>query len=532
MAPPMAPAPAGHGGGGGLAQSQHSNTPPSPPPSPFLSDIETIKKMVDGLVTLANREAKGTARGMGQDILTTVRKICNAAQNQTGNISLASLRRVVAEEVKAAVNGAQDKRSWATVASQGSSHAQAQQPAAPTKTVPARINKEVLVRGRGMPADLAKRTPQEIVQAVNQVSMKKGAVAARKLPSGDTVVTFQGTASRDWHSTNNGWIKEAFGQQAEESKRTFAVLLKGAWKRDLQGTTEEAFGKEIGLRTVDKVKFRVPKHQEATRATVLVALTSQEEARKACDEGVIWRAQLLDCEPYWAALSPVQCFKCWKWGHTQHYCRTTPLCPRCGTKAHGEGGRDGEAQCPTHNNEIPLRCPVCGGRHPAWSKECPEKLKVLSKAKEAYQSRPRTYEAAAAVAPNMAPTAGLALSNFALPNFSQGGADDDGYQEVSRKRMRGRPTNAASAQYHALRDPQQTRINFELAAAQFASPVATSNSNIAPPPHAFGPTIEPTPTNTTTEPTVTTISTLGTLDAAMENDTVMETIIVADDDEV
>jgi hypothetical protein len=117
--------------------------------------------------------------------------------------------------------------------------------------------------------------------------MKKGAVAARKLPSGDTIGTFLGTTTRDWHSTITGWIKEAFGQQAEENKRTFAVLLKGIWKRDLQGTTEEAFGNETGLQTIDKVKFRVPKHKEATRATVLVALTSQEEARKVCDEGVV-----------------------------------------------------------------------------------------------------------------------------------------------------------------------------------------------------------------------------------------------------
>ncbi|KAL2195620.1 hypothetical protein P885DRAFT_70243 [Corynascus similis CBS 632.67] len=271
----MAPQTSTPQGEGGLAQSQHSSNPPP--------DIEAIKKIVDGLIVLASPEARGTAKGMGQDLLAAVRKICNAAQTQTRNISLANLRKVVAEEVKAAVTGAQDKRSWAAVASQGNTQTQT---TTPTKIVPARLNKEILVRGRGMPVDLARRTPQETVQA------------------------------------------EAFGQQAEENKRTFAVLLKGIWKQDLQGTTEETFSKEIGLRTVDKVKFRVPKHQEATRATVLVALTSQEEARKACDEGVIWRAQLLDCEPYWAALNP--------------YCRSTPLCPWCGTKAYREGGRDGE----------------------------------------------------------------------------------------------------------------------------------------------------------------------------------------------
>jgi len=37
---------------------------------------------------------------------------------------------------------------------------------------------------------LARRSPQEIVQAVNRASEKKGAVAARKLPSSDIVVTF------------------------------------------------------------------------------------------------------------------------------------------------------------------------------------------------------------------------------------------------------------------------------------------------------------------------------------------------------
>jgi hypothetical protein len=101
---------------------------------------------------------------MGQDLLAAVRKLYNAAQNQTGTISLAKLRKVVAEELKAAANAPQDTRSWAAVASQESSHIQTQT-TTPAKTVPARINNEILIRGRGMPADKAKRTPQEIVQA-------------------------------------------------------------------------------------------------------------------------------------------------------------------------------------------------------------------------------------------------------------------------------------------------------------------------------------------------------------------------------
>jgi hypothetical protein len=48
-----------------------------------------------------------------------------------------------------------------------------------------------------MPADLAKRTPAEIIQAINQVSTKKGAIMARKLPSRDIVVTFNDSTTKD-----------------------------------------------------------------------------------------------------------------------------------------------------------------------------------------------------------------------------------------------------------------------------------------------------------------------------------------------
>lgn len=117
------------------------------------------------------------------------------------------------------------------------------------------------------------------------------------------------------------------------------------------------------------------------------------------------------------------------------------MCPRCRTKAYGEGGREGENQCPTYNNEVPLRCPVCRGRYLAWSNECPEKSRVLTKAKEAYQFRPRIYEAAQPRAPDAGAIAAPALFNFS----SRGEEEEEGYQVVGRKRIRGRPTNAATA---------------------------------------------------------------------------------------
>jgi len=111
---------------------------------------------------------------------------------------------------------------------------------------------------------------------------------------------------------------------------------------------------------------------------------SQEEARRACEQGIVWNAQILDCEPYWAPLKPKQCFRCWKWGHIQRYCRKEALCRRCGTGAHGEGGRAGEALCPTQGGQAPYRCPYYGGAHTAWVKECLGRIKARKEAKEAY----------------------------------------------------------------------------------------------------------------------------------------------------
>jgi len=164
---------------------------------------------------------------------------------------------------------------------------------------------------------------------------------------------------------------------------TTAVLLKGLRKNDLQGVTEATFQADLGP-AVETVRFRAPRDPKATRATALVAFKSLEEARKAYDQGLLWRAQLFDCEPYWDVLRPIQCYKCWAWGHIQRYCQKEALCGRCGTKAHGEGGRAGEAQCPTHSGTAACRCAGCGGSHPAWARECPKKQMAQATAREAY----------------------------------------------------------------------------------------------------------------------------------------------------
>ena len=180
----------------------------------------------------------------------------------------------------------------------------------PKKIIPRRLVKEMLIRGSAEPA-LVRRSPCEIDQAVNSTSEKKGAIAARKLLSGDIILTFQDVGIKEWHTRNTGWIVKAFGGAAKEAKRTFTVLVKGMLKRDLKNVTEDEFGKQLGLSSVERVRFHMPAAEGVKRATALVSLTSHEEAKKAYEEGVVWKAQMLNCEPYHAALRATQCYKCW-----------------------------------------------------------------------------------------------------------------------------------------------------------------------------------------------------------------------------
>ena len=238
-----------------------------------------FRGLLDGLLALVPTEQQGTARGIAKELQALFTGLQRREHNKKNLevLTVAHLQKVVTEAVRATMGptqGTAQGRSWATVAAGGPVLNPLNPLNQPTKAIPPRIDRELLVRGTNLLADLAKRTLAEIIQVINQVSAKKGAIAARKLPSGDIVVTFNDPTTKGWHSQNTQWIQQAFGEQAKEACRTYAILVKGLKKADLQGTTESAFGTEIGLQLVDKVKFRLLTNLGFTRAIVLLTLES------------------------------------------------------------------------------------------------------------------------------------------------------------------------------------------------------------------------------------------------------------------
>lgn len=88
------------------------------------------------------------------------------------------------------------------------------------------------------------QTPAETVTAVNTaIGEPKAAAAARRLQSGDTVITFHGPAAR-YIATDN-WVQKAFGDNATISKRIYSVMIKGM-PTECQRIDRETLCKEIG----------------------------------------------------------------------------------------------------------------------------------------------------------------------------------------------------------------------------------------------------------------------------------------------
>ena len=180
-----------------------------------------------------------------------------------------------------------------------------------------------------------------------------------------------------------------------------------------------------------------------------MAVYSAEEANKACKEGVFWRYQQLFCEPYTSEIRPTQCFKCWKWGHTQKYCRSKPACGNCGTTPHLQANEECE-RAP--------RCAVCGGKHLARARECPVGQQAWQRAKSVYESRPRAYEPLAQTPIfNLPPTA-TPIPATQTPGPPPASVYEfEGTEGLRRKRpCRGRPTDLSKAGVA----PGQTALSF------------------------------------------------------------------------
>jgi hypothetical protein len=263
--------------------------------------------------------------------------------------------------------------------------------ARPAKAVPARLERELLVRAPDQEEALKRRTAKEIVQAVQTATGRKEAVAARRLRSGDVVITLTGEAS--WYVKHDGWAKTAFGPTAQLVRRTHSVVAKGVPREWLEAPEGEAIQE---IRTENKVDISILRvlrasSPKATTTMVVLGVTNITDANKLCDNGMVWRAQLLRCEPLDPQLRPRQCYNCYGFGHIARFCEKTARCPLCAGVAHAPG-KEGEQLCPSKAGHIRRRCAGCNGAHAAFERSCPVAKRYWDEARERYSQRACRFE--------------------------------------------------------------------------------------------------------------------------------------------
>ena len=326
-------------------------------------------------------------------------------------------------------------RTWASIASSPSRQSAGSAWVA-RKVVPARHTRELVIRTKG---SLPPQPPAEVVSKINTVLRCSDALATRRLPSGDVVVSFKNDASI--HTQNTDWIRSVFGEQASVSKRTYAVLAKGIPRAIIERKAEEDIKKAV--RTINEVevarcKARVPKSSEAGYGSLLIEVESVAGAQSLCDRGVVIEAQIFNCEPYSGELQITQCFNCHAFGHLAKACTRKTRCGFCGEQSHAGGDRE----CPRRREGTPS-CINCKGQHPAWDRRCRAALGERQRIKEAYAHRPRQFVVGGSDTSGTPPSSGSSVLAASRSESNRNETDEEGYTPVSPKKrkiaQRGRP---------------------------------------------------------------------------------------------
>ena len=415
--------------------------------------LETLRELKGGLDDERSAEALASilvAQATKSDVLNDALIKESEAENDDSKIMVwinrKDLNKVM---IKNTAREEQPKQTWANIAANGSRSTGGQSAASATTTqakiIPTRQMRQLTVRAPGMTEDLKTRDNKAIVTAVNNASpTKRQAVAVTRLQSGDHIISFE-EGAREWYAENTSWVQKAFGETAELVGQTYTVLAKYLPIEYVRRTEADRAATEMSQQNSLKISqvqtIKRFMKQDDTRTHILIEVTRLEAAQKLCRNGLVWEAQIFNCKPYTPELRPMQCYKCWGWGHMAKHCKATPRCGRCSATAH-EGG---EEQCPSNNGRAPKSCPACKGGHAAFDRRCPVARRQWDTAKANYISRPKTFMAASNPMETRF-TFGTTATTTATKSIEEWTTVSNKRRRAnSAKPARGRPTEVARA---------------------------------------------------------------------------------------
>lgn len=233
------------------------------------------------------------------------------------------------------------RSSWASIAAGAPLQSHGPLPWELRVVLPARHNREVTIRATA--PDVLSRNIPDTVKAINNLLECEEAIAARRLPSGDVRITFKENATK--YKGTDLWVTGAFGSGAMKAIREYTVVAKSlltASLKDAHAAPEQLLEELRGSNEPQITKIKPMFSKEGLRCALLVSCNEVEAAKRLCNNGLIWRSEIFNCEPYSADVHVRQCYKCYNYGHIAKYCQKIARCGRCAGTAHEQG----EATCP------------------------------------------------------------------------------------------------------------------------------------------------------------------------------------------
>ena len=199
------------------------------------------------------------------------------------------------------------------------------------------------------------------MEAANKAIGSSEVIAARRLPSGDTILTFEGKAVEFTKDTI--WVQAAFGTSAKVKAREFMVIVKGLSAQRLRAIHDpEQVVNELKKRTagINRCKVQLLRMPESRYTMVILYMNSVVAAQEVYRRGVVFEAQYFSTEPFYTATQIHRCFRYHKFGHIARYYNNRTRYSYCTGVAHK--GR--EANCPEKGEGGQKRCMNCSYGHP------------------------------------------------------------------------------------------------------------------------------------------------------------------------
>jgi hypothetical protein len=186
--------------------------------------------------------------------------------------------------------------------------------------VPARRARELVVAPGAESATQKQRTSLELVRDINTATSGSGdVIAARRLPSGDVLVAFQGVPEKQkWEACPE--VLQAFGTGARFRVREYTVLAHGIQVRsvnqaDQAGAINSIYAQNPQLKDVVRI-VRVGWARRTLKsgkrvAALHIGIAEPKQANHLIDTGLLLDSELHDYELFDGSCYITQCFRCY-----------------------------------------------------------------------------------------------------------------------------------------------------------------------------------------------------------------------------